>query len=229
MVPGVIRAQLQRGWVVVSADYRLAPSATWPAQSHDVDRAVRWVRAAASSLGIDTERMYLSGHSAGAHLALLHGVAIDRFVDPGLPAALASVPASVAGVVALSAPSDLAALNFDVWGYTSDAVLAWLFACAGTCDPAVLAEASPVTFVSTDDPPVYIAHGADDAVVDVSHATGLYAAFEAVGLATQTMLDVVDSVQVGGRSRSLPDTSRGHDADTGVNLAALERFLDRTE
>ena len=61
------------GFVTVSADYRLAPTSTFPAQLEDVRAAVRWLRAHALELGIDPGRIGVWGISAGAHLAALLG------------------------------------------------------------------------------------------------------------------------------------------------------------
>jgi acetyl esterase/lipase len=64
-----------RGWVAVSIEYRVNPNqcdsvqaiaaATWDARA-----AVRWMRANATSLGVDASRIAISGYSAGAFIAL---------------------------------------------------------------------------------------------------------------------------------------------------------------
>ena len=53
----------------VSAGYRLADEARWPAQLHDAQAAVRWVRANAERHGFDPDRVAAWGWSAGGHLA----------------------------------------------------------------------------------------------------------------------------------------------------------------
>ncbi len=60
-----------QGYLVVAADYRHAPEATWPAQSEDVRAALGWVRAHAAEYEADPSRMALLGRSAGAQLALV--------------------------------------------------------------------------------------------------------------------------------------------------------------
>src|SRR5215217_1510297 len=57
------------GYAVASVDYRLSQQARWPAQIHDVKASVRWLRAHADTLGLDTSRVVAWGESAGAHLA----------------------------------------------------------------------------------------------------------------------------------------------------------------
>ena len=57
-----------------SVDYRLSPVAQFPAQIHDIKAAIRFLRATANEHGISTERIAISGGSAGGHLAALVGV-----------------------------------------------------------------------------------------------------------------------------------------------------------
>ncbi len=60
-----------RGWIVVTANYRLAPRDPWPAQIEDVTRALAWVKKNVASYGGDPQRVVVSGGSAGGHLAAL--------------------------------------------------------------------------------------------------------------------------------------------------------------
>jgi acetyl esterase len=61
---------LDSGAAVLGIDYRLAPEYPFPAPLDDCVAAVRWIRDAAQSLGVDPERVVLAGDSAGANLAL---------------------------------------------------------------------------------------------------------------------------------------------------------------
>jgi arylformamidase len=59
------------GFVFVSINYRLIPAA-WPAQqAADVAQAVEWVKENVDDYGGDAERLFVLGHSAGAHLTAL--------------------------------------------------------------------------------------------------------------------------------------------------------------
>lgn len=62
-----------RGYVTIPIEYRLLQEARYPAGLHDVKTAVRWVRANAATLGVDTARIAISGCSAGGQLAALVG------------------------------------------------------------------------------------------------------------------------------------------------------------
>jgi acetyl esterase/lipase len=63
------------GWLCASADYRLAPRASYADALGDARRAVDWVRQHASEYGADPERVFLAGGSAGAHLAAVLALA----------------------------------------------------------------------------------------------------------------------------------------------------------
>jgi acetyl esterase/lipase len=60
----------RRGMVGVCANYRLTPEFKWPTASNDVQSAVRWVKSNAARLGVDSAKIVIFGHSAGAaHVA----------------------------------------------------------------------------------------------------------------------------------------------------------------
>jgi acetyl esterase/lipase len=59
----------EAGYVAVTIDYRLAPKYPFPAAIHDVKAAVRWIRANAKRYSIDSDRLAVTGGSAGGHLA----------------------------------------------------------------------------------------------------------------------------------------------------------------
>jgi len=71
------------GWAFASVNYRLSPDPpsddpgriVHPAHVEDVARALHWLHANADELGLDSTRIAVLGHSAGAHLAAL--VALD--------------------------------------------------------------------------------------------------------------------------------------------------------
>ena len=62
-----------KGFVAVPVEYRLSTEALYPAAVHDLKAAIRWMRANASTYGIDTNRIAVLGFSAGGQLAALIG------------------------------------------------------------------------------------------------------------------------------------------------------------
>jgi acetyl esterase/lipase len=67
----------RRGVAAFVLKYRLAPRYRQPAPLLDAQRAVRWVRANAESLGVKTDRIGVMGFSAGGHLASTVGTRFD--------------------------------------------------------------------------------------------------------------------------------------------------------
>lgn len=66
-----------KGYVVCNMNYRLIQEALPPACIEDVRCAVRWMKANAKAIGIDSNRIGTYGHSAGGHLSLMLGVSAD--------------------------------------------------------------------------------------------------------------------------------------------------------
>lgn len=77
-----------RGIGVAVINYRLQPAIAWPAQVDDVRAAMTWVRGNIERYGGRPDRIFLMGHSAGAHLASL--------------AALTTADSGIRGVIAVS-------------------------------------------------------------------------------------------------------------------------------
>jgi acetyl esterase/lipase len=83
-VPEMNKPQLMRwahelGCVIVSVDYRLSPEIRFPGPMDDAYAALRWMHEQADVLGIDPQRIAVSGESAGgAMAACLSLMARDR-------------------------------------------------------------------------------------------------------------------------------------------------------
>lgn len=59
------RLAAERGWTLVSVNYRLVPEVHYPVPNEDVAAAVAWVVEHAGDYGADPARVALMGHSAG--------------------------------------------------------------------------------------------------------------------------------------------------------------------
>jgi pectinesterase len=64
-----IRPYAALGYVAIAAQYRLSGQAGYPALIHDAKAAIRWVRANAKTLGIESQRIGVVGYSAGGYHA----------------------------------------------------------------------------------------------------------------------------------------------------------------
>ncbi|MEU6147493.1 alpha/beta hydrolase [Streptomyces sp. NPDC047081] len=178
----------QRGVAVASASYRLVDKAIYPAQLEDVRDAVRWVRRHGGSHGLDTTRVGIWGASAGAALAMLTGFA----PDPDGSAADASVQA----VVSWFGPADL---TFDgekaqpTPGLPVPESIIEFAQRDGMVMPPdptfyarlvgvekeeegqeALLQASPLTHVNGQGPPLLLMHGDSDAMLSLDHSRWLF-------------------------------------------------------
>ncbi|MGM0491925.1 MAG: prolyl oligopeptidase family serine peptidase [Armatimonadota bacterium] len=152
------------GVAVFSLSYRLSGVAPYPAAVDDCLTAVRWIREHAGDLGVDPDRLAVWGGSAGGHLALMVG-----FLEPGpedIDATGERPDNFVRCVVAKNPPTDLTA---DDEMHRERALLAFMGAPRDEV-PERYAEASPVTHLSPDDPPVFVMHGTADRTVPYNQA-----------------------------------------------------------
>jgi acetyl esterase/lipase len=88
------------GCVAVLPNYRHYPQVKMPGFMDDAARAALWAVAHAGDFGGDHRRVYLMGHSAGAHMAALLTLDSRYFTAAGQPAP------HVAGVIGLSGAYD---------------------------------------------------------------------------------------------------------------------------
>ncbi len=146
------------GYVCVAPEYRLSGESKWPAQIHDAKAALRWMRANAARLGIDPNKIAVSGNSAGAHLSLmLAGTQnMPEFEGEG---GNAGVSTSVAASVGFYAPTQLYA-NADA---PLRDELRFLF--GKDAAPEVARKASPIEYASADFPPTLLITGNKDELV----------------------------------------------------------------
>jgi acetyl esterase/lipase len=78
IAPDQLERYLGAGFVVVSADYRLAPETKLDVIIEDLQDAYAWVRhQGPSRFGIDRDRISVVGHSAGGYLTLMSGFRVD--------------------------------------------------------------------------------------------------------------------------------------------------------
>ncbi len=184
-----------RGYVVVAVDYRLAPAHQWPAFIHDVKAAVRYVRAHAGEYNIDPDRIGAWGSSAGGHLVALLGTTDAEAKLEG-EGGWADQSSRVQAVVDLFGPADLAksmrneGRAIEVFGSKPDA----------------LDQASPIKYVSKDDPPFLILHGDADTLVPPEQSRLLHERLKAAGV--PSTLVVVKNGGHGLRNAGILPTKR---------------------
>jgi acetyl esterase/lipase len=135
----------RKGWVCISATYRLAPAATFPDELIDVKKVIAWARARAGEHGGDPDRIVLAGSSYGARLATLAGFTTN---DPAFQPGFEQADTSVAAVVGL-------------YGYY-----------AATAGRRSL-PSSPFDYAGRGSEPLLIVHGDQDTLTSVKTARAL--------------------------------------------------------
>jgi acetyl esterase/lipase len=166
---------LAAGMAVANVEYRTVEDAPAPAAVHDAVCAVRWlVHAAPSEYKTSESHLILTGNSAGAHLALMAGLANASFgaecshLKPVRPAA----------IVNLFGVSD-----FDRFLYEAPISPAIDWARRWLRGGRKLArEMSPVRYVRAGSPAVLSIHGVDDDLVPLEQSRELHNALEQAGV-----------------------------------------------
>jgi acetyl esterase/lipase len=165
----VAEALTQRGYVVVVPDYRVYPEVKYPEFLHDGAAAVAWTDANIGRFGGDPARIFLMGHSAGAHIAAMLALDDSLLVAHKLPRSL------VKGLIGLAGPYDFLPL-------TEPNVIA-LFATQPD-----LALTQPIHYAAghrnakpANVPPVLLLHGDDDRRVYPKNSINLARELEATG------------------------------------------------
>lgn len=164
----------QGDYVCASVGYRLSGEATWPAQIHDCKAAIRWLRANAAKYHLDPEKIGVWGVSAGGHLVSMLGTSGD-VKDLEGDCGSADQSSRVTCVVDFCGPSDFSAIPIAT--HAAGPIRQLL---GGSLEEikGKLTAASPVTYVSKDDPPFLIVHGTDDNTVPIRQAEILYEALQ---------------------------------------------------
>jgi acetyl esterase/lipase len=159
--------------VLVSVNYRLAPTNRWPACLDDVQAALRWVKTNAPTFKGDPQRVALMGYSAGGHLACHAAV-------------LAGDDTRVQAVVGLAAPTDNLADSERRGGLSkSMQMLNDLPEALDATSRARLRDLSPLNYIKPGLPPFFLAGGTEDKSVPYSQSVNLQARLAAANVACE--------------------------------------------
>jgi acetyl esterase/lipase len=156
-------ALIELGCVAVLPNYRHYPAVKMPGFMNDAAGAALWAAAHAGLYGADPKRLYLMGHSAGAHMAALVTLDPRYFAAAGQPAP------HIAGVIGLSGPYDFLPLR--------EADVQDMFG-----PPQKYPQSQPINFARSDAPPMLLVHGLEDQTVKPKNSVNLAAALRARGV-----------------------------------------------
>lgn len=144
--PYLGRTFAQQGFVTVVISYRLTPEVQFPGHIQDVAHAFAWVYKNIAQHGGNPNQIFVTGHSAGGHLAAL--LALDkRYLQAeGLSTDLIKGDLPISGIYNVKTHADAFPEIKNVF----------------TGDPDKLRDASPIAHVSEKQPPFLIAHAQSD-------------------------------------------------------------------
>jgi acetyl esterase/lipase len=168
-----------KGYFTVNIEYRLSTEAPFPAQIFDCKAAIRWIRANAKKYNVDSERIGVWGASAGGHLAALLGTSGDvpelegEGGSNGFSSKVHAVldwfgatdlfhlydNSSIGPMPKISRSLNLSKGEPDAPGRVA---VNTLLGGSPYEKPALARMASPMTYVSPNNPPFLIIHGEKD-------------------------------------------------------------------
>jgi len=157
------RMMAGRGFAVVIPDYHLYPQAAFPKFVEDAALAFKWTHDNAKGLGGEATRVFVMGHSAGAHIATLLALDEKYLGAHGLKTS------AIRGIIGIAGPY---MLNPFKWSVMKD-----IFASAAG-EPH---GARPIKLVRAGAPPMLLLHGVKDRVVKSEGTTIFADALNAAG------------------------------------------------
>jgi len=156
---------VDKGWVVVTANYRLLKQTSLPEIIGDCKTALNWVYNNADHFKIDTTKIIVSGNSAGGHLALMTALSKeDSIYKCDYPIKKRN---KVAGVINWYGISDV---SLFVEGWKDKHILFEDL----TQLERVYKETSPLNFIDDKTIPILTVHGEIDSIVPFLHAKMLH-------------------------------------------------------
>lgn len=173
---------VESGFAVASINYRLSHHAIFPAQIHDCKAAIRWLRAHAAEYRLDTDHIGVWGSSAGGHLVALMGTT-NGVAELEGQLGNQEQSSDVQAVVDWFGPTDFLTVGPKE---TRTRLLG--------SDPKTIPEqakrASPIHYVSKDDPPFLVMHGDADQTVPIAQSETFTQALKKAGV-DATFINVV--------------------------------------
>lgn len=190
------------GWVVLDVRYPLSPEATFPDHLIGVKRAIGWAKNEGAEIGIDPNKVFVSGGSAGAHLAALAALTPNRTV---FQEGFEERDTSLAGCIAFYGIFDL--VNRNLTRYDWPFVAKHVMKAERTSEPGLYRLASPLDQITDGAPPFLVVHGEFDSVV--------------LPLESRQFVDALESGGVPVEYREIIGAQHGFDALAGLRAKAV--------
>jgi acetyl esterase/lipase len=196
-------ALLARGYAVVAVNYRLSGVAKFPAQIQDVKAAVRWIRANVNTYKFNSDKIGAWGTSAGGHLTALLATSGGINTLDNLTQGDATKSSTIQAAVDWFGPTDLLQMDAQTLAQGCNPANAThngpnspessLMGYPIQTQPALVQVANPITYVTSNDPPMYIAHGLADCTVPRAQGQILYDALLTAKGPTDIKIDMLSA------------------------------------
>lgn len=188
-------------YAVASLNYRLSGEAIFPAGNQDVKSAVRWLRANAEKYNLDPENFGAMGSSAGGYYSSFLGTTGDikdiKNFNVGDNLEYSSAVQAVVNQYGIADFSNLAQDRIDS-GLAPNRAESNYLGCDMSSDDCTNAiKASPINYVSEEDPPFLILHGEEDVTIPIKQSQDFYEKLQDVGVASEFIS--IPDVGHGGR------------------------------
>jgi acetyl esterase/lipase len=177
---------LEMGWNVVNVEYRMARVALAPAAVEDALCALRYVVAQAKTYNVDTNKIVVSGESAGGHLALAVGMipTTAGFTSVCAGGGFTGSEMAVPKVAAIINWYGITDLNDMLNGENARSyAVQWLGSSASR--DALAKSVSPITYVRSGLPPILSIQGDADPIVPYSQNVRLRDALTKAGASNE--------------------------------------------
>ncbi|NLU53049.1 MAG: alpha/beta hydrolase [Clostridiaceae bacterium] len=170
---------LERGYAVVSVQYRMSHEARFPALIWDAKAAVRFVRANASKYNFNPDKIAAWGPSAGGYIVSMLGVTADNPAFEDLSMGNKHVSSRVQAVVDWCGPcgnflymdSDIISNRIGIPDHNHpESPESRLMGAPIETIPELVKMASPCFYANKDIPPFLIQHGEADPTVPVQQS-----------------------------------------------------------
>jgi acetyl esterase/lipase len=168
----LVLLMLERGYAVISINYRLSPEAIFPALIYDVKAAIRWVKANAEKYNFHPEKVAAWGSSSGGYLAAMLATTGDVRELEDLSMGNPDQSSRVTVAVDWYGPTDFLLMDSQhiQLGQEADVHEASspesrLMGAAVTLVPEKCKAASPMTYINRRSAPIYIQQGKEDLTI----------------------------------------------------------------
>ena len=168
-----------KGYVTATVQYTLSSIEKFPTPVNDIKSAICWLKNNAETYSIDKNKLALIGGSAGGHLAMMVGYSkASNIIEQSCLDN--SISSEVNAIVNIYGPSDLTT-EYARTHKTVEYFLGKKY----EEDESLFEVASPINYLSSDDPPTLIFHGTLDELVPVSQSDTLKKRLDVIGLESE--------------------------------------------